>query len=182
MKLLLLLLLPTLCFAQKISYTLNQLVPIDSVNGEIIYSGVVEVQGATATDLYSRAKTYFLKTFNNSNAVVEVDEKDSRVAGKGIFLLATSRKTGYFSPPQEYVATIEIRVKDGRYRYEFSQFMAHLPGITTRDIPILTVFKQYGRTLNERAADQIRVWDEGVLAQIAQLNKYMTSKSTSKDF
>lgn len=62
-----------------------------------MYEGVVLVQGATAADLYNRAKTYYLKTFNNANRVIEVDQPNQQVSGRGVFLFMENRKPGIFN-------------------------------------------------------------------------------------
>ena len=180
-KLLLFLFIPGLCFAQKQTYTIDEFVPIDSVTHDIAYSGVVDVQGASAAELYARAKVYYLKTFNNSNAVIQIDEKDKQVSGKGVLMLLANRNKGLFGGQLvSYPVTLEIRVKDGRYRYELSQFMLQ-SGL--RIFPLLSLWKSvYGIKLSERQVDEFRVFDEGVIVQIKKLRDFMGSKSTVKDF
>jgi hypothetical protein len=180
---LLLIIFPATCLAQKQTYTLGQILPLDSTSGDVTYKGVIEVPNATASELYSRAKTYYLKSFKNANSVIQADVKDVQVSGKGVLLLSTSRKSGLFSQPEQFPVTIEIRVKDGRYRYEFSQFAIRTRYPAMNDMPLMPVFqKAYGKTFSEKQADQLRVWNEGVEAEIANLKKYMSSKSDPNDF
>ncbi|CCH54518.1 hypothetical protein BN8_03698 [Fibrisoma limi BUZ 3] len=141
--LLLLLLLPTLAFAQKRKYTMADvpMAPIDSVTGHVAYIGVVEVPGATADQLYTRAKAYLFKTFVNASAVIQVDDKSGGLlAGKGLVLLPgeTASKQAFraamLGPGAGdgiyYRLPIEFRFKDGKYRYEISHIQIVM-GATT---------------------------------------------------
>lgn len=172
--------LPVIVFAQKKTYTISELVPIDSTSGDVVYQGVVQVEGATAADLYSRAKTFYLKTFNNSNAVIQADEPGKRVGGKG-YIMLKQKESGLFSQG-EYKVTMDIQVKDGRYRYEFSQFAIHTSSMYG-DVPIMKAYSMNSKGFNERQAEKIRYWNNSVLAFVAELNSYMIGKSSAtKDF
>ena len=125
MKLLLLfLLVSTACSAQKKTYSyLDTPVRIDSVTGGMIYTEVVRVDSATADQLYSRAKTFLLKAFTSEGAVIQLDDKAAGlVGGKGKLLMnmTTGQMLLTGTTQMYYEMAVEIRVKDGRYRYEFS--------------------------------------------------------------
>lgn len=112
---------PALSMAQAI------VLPRDSTTKQISFQEVVQVPGATKDELYTRAREWFAKTFKSSKDVIQMDD---RIAGKiigkgsgngltGNILLITSFWLNY---------TVSITIKDGRYRYEITDF-------TTEDEP-----------------------------------------------
>ena len=125
MKLLpLLLLLSISCFAQSRTYRLADTnVRIDSTTGGMIYTEVVPVPMATTEQLYGRAKSFLLRVFTNESAVTQIDDKDNGVVGaRGKFMLNNNFKQSLLTGQLNmyYEMAVEIRVKDGRYKYEFS--------------------------------------------------------------
>ena len=121
--LLFLILFPSVIFAQKTYRLSDTNMQIDSVTGGMIYSEVVQVPGATADQLYGRAKSFLVKAFTNESAVTQLDNKEEGVVGgRGKLSMALNMGqmmlTGQTN--MSYEMAVEIRVKDGRYRYEFS--------------------------------------------------------------
>lgn len=126
--LLLLLLLPFFVQAQKskspmdsLKKYLNMGIKVDSITKKIIYEGVEKVEGATKDELYVRAREWFARTFNSANKVLQMDDKAAgKLIGKasepGVSL---SLFTGGFM--MDY--TVSITVKEGRYRYEITNYI-----------------------------------------------------------
>jgi hypothetical protein len=79
--------LPLAAFAQSATPAFPKLpdgttLPYDTDTHLISYQGVVEVQGATKDQLYTRAYDWRLRTFRTSNNVVQQHEAD-QVVGSG---------------------------------------------------------------------------------------------------
>lgn len=116
----------TFVYAQPDSKEPNQFaftVPIDSITNKIDYQGVQRVDGVSKDELYIRAREWFAKTFVSAQAVIQMDDKEAgKIIGKGVarssfvMLLTPVSYTLYY--------TVSITVKDGRYRYEITDFMA----------------------------------------------------------
>lgn len=109
---LLVIIFPVVCFAQT-----------DSI---VYYSAVVKVDSAKKEDLFIRARQWFNASFKDARNVIRVADKETgEILSKGIVQsyhwyrsLGTESKI-----PISYHADICIYVKDGRYKYEFKNFI-----------------------------------------------------------
>jgi len=109
----------------KISAQKNELpvFPIDSITNKITYSEIVYLDSSSnKQDLFLRAREWFAKTFNSSNHVIQMQDKiDGILIGKGsfeVFITSLGMKNGgnFFN------FTLSVYLKDGRYKYEFTDF------------------------------------------------------------
>jgi hypothetical protein len=131
--LLLFLILPCFLKAQEIN------LPVDSTTNKVSYSEVVPVPGISKDDLYVRGREWFAKTFVSAQAVIQMDDKAAgKIIGKGVgygtssFMLTTSRFTIFY--------TVSLTVKDGRYRYEITDFyFQNPPSQYMRDPPRIPI-------------------------------------------
>lgn len=99
----------------------NVHLPVDSSSKKISYAEVVTCKGLTKDDLYVRAREWFAKTYNSAQQVIQMDDK---AAGK-IIGKATARGSYYimltaFNYTLNY--TMIVSCKDGRYKYEITDF------------------------------------------------------------
>ena len=68
----------------------------------VVYSEVVQVEGVSANDLFSRASEWFAKTYKSSNAVLQMNDRAAgKLVGKGaqsatVKSLGSYREAGYF--------------------------------------------------------------------------------------
>jgi len=113
--LLALLLLPFIAVSQEIN------IPIDTTAQKISYSEVVKVDGATKDQLYTRSREWFARTFKSAKDVLQMDDRAAgKVIDKGytqgsfVMLLSAMKFDIWY--------TVSITGKDGRYRYEVSDF------------------------------------------------------------
>jgi len=97
--------------------------PIDSQTNKISYTEVVYVDSLTKKqELFSRAREWFAKTFNSSTNVIQMEDKESgKIIGKALIQvyhkgLVMTYKWGYIN------YTISVYIKDGRYKYELTDF------------------------------------------------------------
>ena len=116
MKILFIILLPILSFAQKEIPNL----PIDSVTQLITYTGVVQVTG-NKDELYSRAREWFAKAYNSSLNVIQMDDKE-KIIGKALMTVYWKNLVGVTSEAGNVNYTISIFFKDGKYKYEITNF------------------------------------------------------------
>ncbi len=97
------------------------IVPIDSSTNDVAYSKVILVDGVSKDELYNRAKEWYVMTYNSAKEVLQLDDKNAgKIIGKGttsgVYRFMMSNTDFYLN------YTLSVTVKDGRYRYEFSQF------------------------------------------------------------
>jgi hypothetical protein len=88
------------------------------------YSEVIQVDSVSANELYNRAKLWLASSYNSSKEVLQIDNKnDGQIFGKALFVY---KPTVFVSSEQikgniDYA--ISITVKDGRYKYEVTNFV-----------------------------------------------------------
>ncbi|WP_159456082.1 DUF4468 domain-containing protein [Chitinophaga eiseniae] len=96
---------------------------LPTLGGLIFYSGVDSVDGVKKDDLYNRAKSHLSTVFPNFKDVVKLDDKDlGKLVVRGMFT-TTPKGNGIIVSYIEFIATTTIMVKDGRYRFEISDFV-----------------------------------------------------------
>ena len=97
--------------------------PIDDATGKIIYTEVVALDSArTSADLYSSAREWFAKAYKSSNNVLQMDDREGgRIVGKAL-MQVYHRALGRDFPSGYINYTISVYVKDGRYKYEVTDF------------------------------------------------------------
>ncbi len=101
--------------------TLGGVLPM--VNGKIMYTGVVSVDSASKKDdLFQRTKLWFVENYTSANDVIQMEDKENGIiVGKGYFE-EMWQVTFYASMKVKVYHTIKMYVKDGRYRYEITDF------------------------------------------------------------
>mgnify|MGYP001153032246 CR=1 FL=1 len=73
---------------------------------------VVNVEGATKTELYVRANNWMVSAFNNAESVIQFTDKETgTITGK--YLLGTVTQANQYGPANRAFAIIQIQVKDG---------------------------------------------------------------------
>jgi hypothetical protein len=91
--------------------------PTDSASGKILYEAVVQQPGASKQELYRRARNWFVSTFKDYQHVVTIDDPaDGQLAGTYCTLLTKLTNT------YEVWRTLRVYVREGRYRYELTDF------------------------------------------------------------
>ena len=98
----------------------------EPVSAPLEFTDVVQVPGVSADDLYVRASTWFMKAFVDSKNVLEVQDKAAGVlGGKGSIpyepnvFMSSALLRGHIT------FTIQVMVKEGRYKYDLSDFQHH---------------------------------------------------------
>lgn len=92
----------------------NQPVPLPVVDGKVLYTGIIKADSVSKTELYNRAKTFFVKSYKSANDVIQLDDKESgQLVIKGIFKVSSLSIRHTFS----------VGVKEGKYRYELGSLV-----------------------------------------------------------
>ena len=143
----LLLLLPLLCSAQE----------------KLFYSGIITTDSTLKKDdLFISARAWYNKTFNSSKDVIQIIDKETGdISGKGTFKYASNVFRGNDKTAGYINFSISIFVKEGKYKYEFSDFIHE--SINNYDsFGIITTEIDYPRHLS----GNIKSWENNVWKDI----------------
>jgi len=120
-----------------------------------MFSEVVKLDSTKKIELYSRAREWFVKTYNSADDVLQMDDKESgKLLGKAFNDITFESIMGSMFTTRMFY-TVKIYIKDGRYKYEITDIYyksyasAHVPSMTTYPddwfIPEEKVFKSNGK-------------------------------------
>lgn len=92
-------------------------------HGKVEYTEVVKVDSTSKSSLYSSAQLWFVETFKDANEVIQLQDKENgELIGKGLFYIPSNR-FGYTTIGLGIVRfQVQITVKEGRYKYSFTNF------------------------------------------------------------
>ena len=113
-----------------------QILPIDSVTKLVTYQGVETVSGKTKLEIYSALRGWVATAFKDSKSVIQMDDKD---AGKiicvgNIPVSFLNRRNEPYMDAGIVKFELTILIKDGRYKYIFSNFFHEFKGRTSGNI------------------------------------------------
>ena len=90
---------------------------------KITYSEIIKVDSVNSQQLYLRAKIWFVHSFVSAKNVIQLDDKEAgKLIGKGVFDVNTSILPKAKTNAGFVEFTVDIQVKDGRYKYTFTDF------------------------------------------------------------
>lgn len=90
----------------------------------LTYTEVVHVDSVSKNDLYNRAKFWFATAYNSANDVLQIDNKEEgEIIGKAIMIYNPNVFSGSEQTKGSINYTIKIFVKEGRYKYEITDFI-----------------------------------------------------------
>lgn len=182
--LLLLVCLPFLGVAQKGAPVL----PIDKETGRIIYTEVVPVDSATTQqELFSRGREWFAKAYKNSNKVIQLEDKENgKLLGKALMqvydkTLGISHESGYMN------YTIALYMKNGRYKYEITNFhhtgqysgQSRIPDFGVAEGMINTKKKVMGVSYQKTFNTCLSQMDSNMKDLISELKTHMAKSSAN---
>ncbi|GGG05631.1 hypothetical protein GCM10011323_07940 [Pontibacter amylolyticus] len=92
----------------------------------LTYSEVIEIPIVDKDKLFIRGREWFNENFKSSRNVLQIEDKETgELAGKGIMSIKTSYRSLGDRPYHADVSfTMNVWVKDGKYKYEISNFEA----------------------------------------------------------
>lgn len=104
--------------------------PVDTETKRVTYTGVVAVEGAKQSELYTRAKLWLSLTFDEAKDVIKVDEKDAGLLVIRAYtdLLLKPTQTSVDPVSQEVGYTMILNFKDGRYKYTLTNHQVIVGG------------------------------------------------------
>lgn len=162
--------------------------PIDSTTFKITYSEVVYVDSlVNKQELYSRAREWFAKAYKSSTNVIQMEDKENgKIVGKA--LLEVYHKALGSNYPGGYINyTISIYVKDGRYKYEITDFYhsgasysgGRIPDYGVCEKMINTTDKTFGMSNQKNYNQYLYQMDNHIKELITDLKSAMSKKEAN---
>ena len=156
----------------------------------LMYTEVIQADSISKLELYNRAKSWFSTTYNSANNVIQNDNKeDGEIIGKANIIYNPKVFSGSEQTKGSIKYTIKIYVKEGRCKYEITDFI-HDPfgnqygkssmGLITTDkeCPNPKPFaKGWSNNVWEDIKNQI---DENITKLVNSLKESLSKKSESK--
>jgi hypothetical protein len=157
--------------------------PVDTETKRVTHTGVVAVQGASQTELYTRAKLWLALTYDEAKDVIKVDEKDAGLLVIRAYTDIPVGLTPSSDPPisRELGYTMILNFKDGRYKYTITNYQLLTIGTaSTLEKEIIT---QLGKPKNKGtyAAKQYANSVENFARVLTQSMDATLQKSVSGD-
>lgn len=148
-------------------------------DGVIIYSNVVTIDSTiNKNELFTRAKAWFVATYNSAKSVIQMEDKDAGIIiGKGVFDVQSGGSgLGLFIVPVRH--TVSIYLKDGKYKYEIKDLSGEF-GDNFRSISN----KKPSGYLGKRSYEGFLVnLNNEILSTIKSLEYAMNKPITVQDF
>ena len=155
-------------------------------DGQVIYTGVVEVAGKTKDDLFRNAQQWFINYFGGTiKFMQDKDKEDALVCGRGVLNFTSGVGIGLLaSVIWGDDVTIKIECKDNKYRYSFYGMIIKYPsdnsGYTIEQV-LGTVLGTQKWQWTKSAAKSVLIHNDGkVKSAISFLKSDM--KTTTTDF
>jgi len=181
-----------MCLVSSMSFGQKETpkLPIDSLTSKITYSEVVYVDSlANKQELFSRAREWFAKSYKSSTNVIQMEDKESgKIVGKA--LMQVYHKALGSNYPSGYINyTISIYIKDGRYKYEVTDFHHTGQLVSSGNIPdfgicekmINTTDKTMGMSYQKTYNYYLYQMDNNIKDLISELKAAMVTKDTKKE-
>jgi hypothetical protein len=153
--------------------TQAQLIMIDGETGDYKYEDVVNVEGLSQNQIQTRAREWVDKYYQNIDSV--------RIGDAEIETLISQKITWKFiqkSIPIELFIDLNIQVKDGKYKYAFSNFRQGKLFYGKLDvIPLKTYIERFPVRYQNLAEQPI---DEEITKAITSLEFYITNGKMEK--
>ncbi len=157
------------------------------------YSEVIKVDSISKDELYNRAKIWFAIACNSSKDILQMDNKEEgQIIGKAkmsynpTILNASGRTYGIIN------YTIKLYLKDGRYKYEITDFI-HVPtgnssygnlpfDLITTDVNSPIQHKGQYKSWNDKVWNDIKNQiSDKITPLIESLKKSMLKKAETKN-
>lgn len=174
-----------LLLALASTYSFAQNIPVDTVNKTVVYTDVVKVDHTLKDELFVRAKTWVAKTYRSSYTPQMEDKDAGKLIGNDSELL--SYRYAMVSMDYYLKYTIEVDVKDGRYKYTISDISVPDANVTGYHLTLDQIVVDGKTSMEKTKKDNgeyrnrfkgyVNESDKFIKALVASLNKSMTMKS-----
>ncbi len=115
-------------FAQKKPEVTKPDMPIDEETKIVSYKGVVELGGVTKDELFTRAQNFYKANYKNYSQVIQTaDAEAGKIEGKAQFPTQKTLKNGVKAQADMVKYSINIMLKDGKYKYEITKINIQAP-------------------------------------------------------
>lgn len=94
------------------------------ISDNLKFSEIVEVNGVTSNDLFTRINLWMVDAFNNAESVIQYSDKESGII-KGSYIFTYSQPLTFAQIPIRSTITVEVR--DGRYKISFDSPHRYIP-------------------------------------------------------
>jgi hypothetical protein len=143
-----------------------------NADGNYEYTGVVNVDSASADKLYSNAKLFIVDAFKSGKDVTQMnDDVAKTVAGKGDFKIYYKGLSGGIDAYVYF--KIIIQCKDGRYKYTINHFEYTSGGRSAISLEDDKNMKH--ETTKNMKGQVLHQVNDDALALIDELHKHMAS-------
>lgn len=159
----------------------------------LTYTEVVQVDSVSKDQLFNRAKNWFTTAYNSSSDVLQiVDKENGQLVGKALFKFVPISLNSSDRVKGNIKYTIKVLVKEGRYKYEISDFI-HQPngnssygnidfGLLTTDIECPYVIKgQFKKWVNDTWSGMKTQSESNIIPLIESLKEAMITKTVVED-
>lgn len=108
-------------FALFILASCSALSTTPATQEELVLSEVLNFEGQSKSEIYDKSILWIAETFNNSNAVIKVKDKEKgKILGKGV---ASCKPNSLISVKFQF--TLKLDVKDGKARIMFDDWWTY---------------------------------------------------------
>jgi hypothetical protein len=146
--------------------------PVDSITKLITYEGVMQAPGMKADVLYKRALNWFQAFYKNPSEVIrENDSLKFKIVGKPRFKIYNPPdKEGTKTDAGLIQYTITVAVKEGRFKYELTEFNWKQPSyyaserwMDTKSQVYSPVYAEYLKQLDQYSNDVVKKLKDAML-------------------
>jgi hypothetical protein len=145
-------------------------IPMDPTGKTVLYTEIMEIEGATKSELYTKAEAWFKVQYVNPTEVMkEKKPEEGFIKGQHRFKIGVNDEKGVRFEAGFVQYTITVTCKDGKYKYEVFKINWKQQSYFGME-----------RWLNTTAPDYKPVWeeyvkqsDEHIKGVIASLKKMM---------
>jgi len=159
------------------------------------YSEVIEVSGVDKNELFIRGREWFNENFKSSKDVLQIMDKETgELAGKAYMVVdCTFKLMVVRTVPAGVYFQVNLWIKDGKYKYEISNFnvpggenfstlMVNLGVITTSNETTKIVHGVPAKRLNETYSSIKASTEQQALLLIMNLKEKMSKSSKSTNW
>lgn len=160
----------------------------------LTYTEVVTVDGLVKDQLFVKGRQWFNDAWKSSKDVLQITDKETgELSGKGIISTYYDYKPpmgASVKVPVDFNVSISIYVKDGRYKYEFTNFKAvegtdgmSALGILTKSSISPVKFSFSSQKKSDAIYQSLKLHlNERLIEMIATLKNTMASMKSKTDF
>lgn len=157
--------------------------PIDSLTNKITYSEIVYVDSLTNKhELFVRAREWLAKVYRSSTDVIQMEDKENGIIVGKALVEVFFKYLGLDAPGGYIHYTISIYTRDGRYKYEITDFYHTGKYVGNQDFGVCekwinTTHKTLGISNQKFYNSYLNQMDRSIKRHISDLKSAMASRS-----